>query len=156
MSFTKFNDKGLQSIIVTLDRMPRDLSKFKQNTLKDFQKLLLSNIKKSKTPRNTGEYLGSWKNGSIKNNIAIVETPMGLLFVILELQGRKPGRISKKTAKVLHFQVNGQDVFVAFVDHPGFKEIPHVRPAMKKTLQKAHDIIFGNLGKTFPIFKNTT
>ena len=86
-------------------------------------------------------------------NVTTVETPQGELFEILEFQGRRPGRIEKKVAEVLHFLVSGQDVFVRFVDHPGFDEIPHVRPSMRKVIKDGNRIVFKNLKKNVPMFR---
>lgn len=147
------NFSDLIKITVELDRIPADFQKFQQNTLRDLQRLLLTNIQ-SKAPKNTGNYANSWKLGSITGNKAIVETPNGKLFIILEFQGRRPGRITPRTKQVLRFEdESGNEIFTMRVDHPGFPPIPHARPAMSETLQKAVSIIFENLKKTYPIFK---
>lgn len=141
-----------ERIKVAIDEVPKNKAQFINDTLKELVKLLMKNIREA-APRDTGDYARSWKLGPITGNKATVETPKGELFTILEFQGRRAGRIDKKTASVLAFKWRGQDVFFKFVMHPGFKEIPHVRPAIRKTMKEANRIIFKNLAKNMRIFK---
>ena len=152
MSVARFNLGGIARIKVEIAKIPRNKDKFVKDTLQDFQELLLKFIDE-KAPRKTGDYAKSWKKGKLRMNVTTVETPQGELFEILEFQGRRPGRIEKKVAEVLHFLVSGQDVFVRFVDHPGFDEIPHVRPSMRKVIKDGNRIVFKNLKKNVPMFR---
>ncbi len=46
--------------------------------------------------------------------------------------GTKPHIIEPIDAKVLHFEINGEDIFAKIVHHPGFKSRPHFTPALNK------------------------
>lgn len=148
MPIVSYKDDFDSTIKIALQEIIVGFDKFRAQTLNELQKLLLEQIQKL-APRNTGEYAESWRLGSIDGNIATVETPMGLLYIILELQGRSPGRIH---GDPLHFQIDGSDVFVRFVDHPGFDPIPHVRPALRIVLNFALSIIYENLRGNYRIF----
>ena len=46
--------------------------------------------------------------------------------------GTKPHLILPVDASVLHFEINGEDIFARIVHHPGFKARPHFTPALNK------------------------
>ena len=46
--------------------------------------------------------------------------------------GTKPHIIEPIDANVLHFQINGEDIFARIVHHPGFRAMPHFTPALNK------------------------
>lgn len=46
--------------------------------------------------------------------------------------GTKPHIIEPVDAKVLHFTINGEDIFAKIVYHPGFVARPHFTPALNK------------------------
>ena len=152
MSAATFRKDGIERVKTVINEIPRNKAQFIKDTLKELGDLLLKNIKQG-APSDSGDYARSWKVNAPQGNKVTLETPEGLLFDILEFQGRRAGRINKKTASVLAFKWRGQDAFFAFVDHPGFKEIPHVRPAIRKTMKEANRIIFKNLSKNMRIFK---
>jgi len=100
-------------------------------------------------PRNTGEYASSWKVGPLIGNKITVETPQGFLYIILEFQGRLKGRIE---GDPLHFVINGVNVFVSYVDHPGFPPMPHARPALRDTMQEAVQVVIRLLREEISLF----
>jgi len=142
---------SIEKVKVAVDEIPKNKDKFVKDTLNELADFLLSEIKKT-APRDTGEYAGSWIKESVKDNKIQVTTNEGDLFTILEFTGRDPGRIDP-FGDVLAFNWRGEDVFFRFVMHPGFDEMPHVRPAMRKTIKGANAIIFKNLKKNMRIFK---
>ena len=127
-------------------------SAFTKGVLKDLQTIFLKEIKRL-APRDTGEYAQSWKAGEVTDTKATVETPQGELYDILEFEGRAPGRIDAVSGGVLAFEWRGMDAFFTFVDHPGFEKMPHVKPALKKTMQQVKKVIKENLKKQWRIFK---
>jgi len=151
VSAAQFKMGSIVRIKVAVDEIPKNKRQFIKDTLKELQTLFLKNIKAG-APSDTGKYKGSWKLKKFTGNIARVETKMGELFEILEFQGRKPGRINAKD-NVLAFPWKGEDVFFKFVMHPGFEEMPHVRPALRKTMKEANRIINKNLKSNMRIFK---
>ena len=125
-----------------IDRL-NDMSVTISEILDESADVLLAEIRKT-APKKTGKYAKSWKKDNSTENSIQITTPMGNLYIILEFQGRRSGRISARR-NVLHFQVDGQDVFAKFVDHPGFPPIPHVRPALKRVTPKIREIIHQKL-----------
>ncbi len=142
---------SLDKVKVAVEEIPKNKDQFVKDTLNDLADELVKEIQKT-APRDTGEYANSWKKMSPSGNKITVETPAGDLFTILEFTGRDPGRI-EPFGEVLAFEWRGVDVFFRFVMHPGFDEMPHVRPAMRKTMKQANQIIFKNLKKNMRIFK---
>lgn len=148
---SSFNMGSIQRIKTAINEIPNNKKQFIKDTLKELQELFLKETQKN-APSKTGKYKGSWKKKTFTGNIARIETKLGELFEILEFQGRKPGRITAKDT-VLAFVWRGRDVFFPFVDHPGFEAMPHVRPALRKTMRDANRIIFKNLKRNMQIFK---
>jgi len=125
--------------------------KFKKALLTELQTIFLKKIKKN-APRKTGSYSQSWKAGEVTASKATVETPQGELYDILEFQGRTPGRIDASPGSVLAFVWNGADTFLAFVNNPGFEEMPHVRPALRETMKEYPQIFNKLFKKHFKLF----
>ncbi len=110
---------------------------------------LLKEIKRT-APRKTGDYAKSWRKGRKTKNSIQLETPKQMLYLILEFTGRRPGRIYGNPTLV--FEIDGKKIFARSVMHPGFKAIPHIRPALRKITQSAPKIIHKEMQK-IPIFK---
>jgi len=146
-----FRMETVDTIIKSLDEL-KNKDQFTKSVLKDLQEIFLKEIHK-KAPRNTGKYSESWKAGTVTPKKATVETPEGELYEILEFTGRKPGRINAKAGGVLAFKWRNADVFFKFVNHPGFDEMPHVRPALRVTMKQTQTVINKNLKKHFKLFK---
>jgi hypothetical protein len=49
--------------------------------------------------------------------------------------GSDPYTIRAKNAKSLHFEIDGKDVFVKSVRHPGVEAQPFLRPALKRVIK---------------------
>lgn len=124
---------------------------FTRGVLKDLQTIFLKEIKRL-APRKTGDYANSWMAGTVTPTKATVETPQGELYDILEFKGRDPGLI-EPFGDVLAFEWKGTDVFFKFVNHPGFPKIPHVKPALDKTMKEVPKVIRENLKKQFAMFR---
>ncbi len=110
---------------------------------------LLKEIKRT-APRKTGDYAKSWRKGRKTKNSIQIETPKQMLYLILEFTGRRPGRIYGNPTLV--FEIDGKKIFARSVMHPGFKAIPHIRPALRKISRSAPSIIYREMQK-IPIFK---
>lgn len=144
----------ISQIKFEVKKLPVDIGKAKTDALQEIGQILLQNIK-SRAPKNTGKYANSWTlQSSTENNIKLT-TPYGKLYVILEFKGRSPG-IIKPRGNALVFEFGGQTIFTKIVNHPGFKPIPHTRPALKEVMQIAPKIIYKHFGKRVKILKKAT
>jgi len=150
VSTAEFKMGSIVRIKVALDELPKNRDAFTKNVINDMLDFFLREVK-AKAPAKTGAYAESWKKGEVTATKGQIETPQGELFDILEFQGRKPGRIDAKD-NVLAFIWNNAEVFFKFVMHPGFEEMPHVRPALRKTMKEGNRIINKNLKKHFRFF----
>ena len=146
-----FKMGSIEQIVVAVKELPRNKDAFTKDVINDMLDFFLREVKE-KAPAKTGAYAGSWKKGKVTATKGQIETPQGELFDILEFQGRKPGRIDAK-GNVLAFIWRNAEVFFKFVNHPGFKEMPHVRPALRKTMKQFPEIFKKNLKKHFKLFK---
>ena len=61
--------------------------------------------------------------------------------------GTKPHVIEPKTAKALHFQSDGEDVFTKKVNHPGTKPNPVMRNAALKVQKQVGGMFYDNFRK---------
>lgn len=128
--------------------------KFNRAVLIDSQDILLNYIKQL-APRKSGDYARSWKKGMISKNTAKVTTTLSQLFEILEFTGAKPqNRVRTGNQKPYVFKdENGITVFTFKINWPGFDNIPHVRPAMRR-LEKDFPIILAANSSKFSIIFN--
>lgn len=140
---------NLGAIEKELDSMDSNFIKYQEAVLKDLQDIFIKNVEK-KAPKKTGKYSKSWKAGPINGNKATIYTPFGMLYAMLEWTGRSPGRIS---GKLMVFEAEtGETVFTMKIDHPGFDPVPHVRPALKKTMAECSPVLFAHLDKLSRMF----
>ena len=98
---------------------------------------------KDLAPKNTGEYAESIhvteteKNGSTISTSIVTDATVTAksngneynLGKLLE-EGTDPHEIRPVEASVLHFTIDGEDVFAKLVHHPGFEPLPHFLPAL--------------------------
>lgn len=114
------------------DRIVDNVIKAQQETAK-----IICDDVKELAPKDTGEYMESIKVGEStvnRNKIstevytdAVVETKDGTRYnlgYLLET-GTSPHLIEPYDAKVLHFVIDGKDVFAKRVFHPGTVAQPH-------------------------------
>ncbi|MBR4486117.1 HK97 gp10 family phage protein [bacterium] len=97
-------------------------------------------------PVNTGKYRDSIQLGETTydgNNIktqvyteASVISSNGNTYNLGQLleEGTSPHIIEPVNAKVLHFQIMGEDIFIKRVYHPGTISQPHFIPALQKNV----------------------
>lgn len=130
-------------IIRNLDGMNKNFEKYQTAVLRDLQLSLIKNIRK-KAPRKTGKYADSWKAGAINGDTAIIETPFGMLYAILEWSGARAS-LRKGKLMVWEDETTGETVFAMKVNHPGIDKVPHVRPALKQTMAEAKPIMYAHL-----------
>lgn len=145
-----------KDIAIAVRKIPKDLPDFLFNTMRDLQTFFLAAVFIN-APKRSGNYATSWQIGPIKfipeskSISGTIVTDEGLLYIILEFQGRAPGKIEGNP--ILHFFAeDGTEVFTRSVDHPGFPPMPHVRPALEETLQNTQRIVNQNLRKNYEIF----
>jgi len=146
-----FNVGTIREVVRAVEELPRNKDKFTKDVINDLLNFFLREVKE-KAPAKTGAYAQSWKKAKVTATKGQIETPEGELFIILEFQGRDAGRIDAKD-NVLAFIWRNAEVFFKFVNHPGFEEMPHVRPALRKTKKEFPKIFKKNLKKHFRLFK---
>lgn len=151
MSFD-FNMKfiGWNRVIVSFEEPKRNNTVFTKEVLTKIGNELVKRIQK-KASKDIGAYAKTWKVSSITSNkITVSSSADPKLFVILEFSGAKPHRIEGNP--VLRFEINGQEVFARFVNHPGQKAQPHVRPSLKEVEQIVLETVYNSMEKHFPSF----
>ncbi len=144
---------NLDALQKSVNRISTNLPQYTKGVLADAQLVLLVRIQ-SLAPKKTGKYAKSWKLGKTTGNKTEVFTDEGKLYAILEFQGANPGIRTPKQAKAIRFETSsGEIVFTMKVDWPGFKAIPHVRPAMRRVMNiMMRDVMFANLDKASTMF----
>lgn len=141
---------GWNRVITSFEEPKKNELVFTKDVLTQIGNELVKRIQK-KAPKDTGAYAKTWKISNIKSrSIIISSTADPKLFVILEFSGAKPHRIEGNP--VLRFEVNGQEVFARYVDHPGQKAQPHVRPSLKELEAIILNIVYKSMDKHFPSF----
>lgn len=145
-----FKDNSLKKLIDKLTFTDKEIKELSTAILKALGKRLEELIQE-RAPFDTGVYAGDWKVNDVDGNSISVTNPDGKLFTILEFTGRRKGRIHGKP--FLHFTINGVDIIVAFVDHPGTQPDPHVTPALEQLGLEGKEIIVKIFKDKFPAFK---
>lgn len=145
-----------------LEELSKFLNKLEENITQDFievQRKTAESIcedAQNLAPKDTGLYANSIYvtdtevNGNkISTSIVTDATVISKsnkqeynLGKLLE-EGTKPHEIRPVDANVLHFTIDGEDIFTKLVHHPGFDPIPHFKPA----LWLNQDIYLENISK---------
>lgn len=127
------------------------------NTILNAMANHLINLIREKAPKDTGEYAASWTASSLGSSSIKVSTFMSELFIILEYTGSDPhiieaGILSGKSGKMaLHWvDKQGVDQFRVRVPHPGFDNMPHVRPALEQLQRDQPTIVYAAVAVFFP------
>ena len=148
---------------INFDRLYKELDnlgginkeKFMRSVLTDAQDVLLTYVQQL-APKKTGMYAESWKKDNIRGNTASISTKQKQLFVILEYTGVEP-HLRVRTDKPYVFEVeSGETVFTFRVNHPGWKNIPHVRPAMARLRKNFRTIIGANMTRYSMLFQKSS
>lgn len=119
-----------------------------ENKLKKAQRDTAKQIQadvKGLAPVDTGAYRDSIKVSNTKVDGTVLTTNIYTNVNVKSLStgnkynlgflletGTLPHKIKPVKAKVLHFEINGEDIFATEVNHPGFASIPHFKPALNK------------------------
>jgi len=111
----------------------------------------LQELIEKRSPKDTGKYASEWSVGEVEGNSITVSNPDDLKFTLLEFTGRRKGKIEGNP--LLHFVINGIDILVTFVNHPGTQPEPHVRPALEDLGRAAKQIMIDIFQQKFPNFK---
>lgn len=98
---------------------------------------------KNLAPKDTGRYaesihvtdtqvLGNNVLTSIVTDATVTAKSNGNEYNLGKLleEGTNPHEIRPVEANVLHFQIDGEDIFAKLVHHPGFAPLPHFVPAL--------------------------
>ena len=130
--------KDLYKLSEKLDKFEKSLIRNLMEAQQETAKIVCEDVKRL-APKDTGRYAESIKVGKteqignkIKTEIytdATVSTAKGKeynLGFLLET-GTSPHLIEPVMANVLHFKINGEDIFAKRVHHPGTVAQPHFR-----------------------------
>ena len=130
-----------------------ELAKHFENIEKDIQNVII------KAQRETAEMvcedarmLAPWKTREYEKSIHVTDTEVHGNIISTSIvteatvtakkngneynlgklleEGTDPHIIEPIDSSVLHFQIDGEDIFAKLVHHPGFAPIPHFRPAL--------------------------
>ena len=126
------------------------LGKIIETSLEIIGKRLRDMLEES-SPKDEGKFSKAWKVEPIQGNKIVVSNPDGKLFTMLEFTGRRPSKIKGKP--LLHFQINGEDVFVRFSNHPGFSPFPFARNSMDQLKREIKKIIADVIRDVVPFVK---
>jgi len=108
---------------------------------------------KEKAPKKSGKYKEGWKREDPKDEAIAITNPDGLLYNVLEFTGRRKMHITPKNVKVLHFVIDGKDIFVMFSNPGATQPEPHVRPSLEVLGREAVSMIMEIIKDKFPFFK---
>lgn len=145
-----FDSNNLEKLTENVTFTDSEINDLVKEILEALGKRLQELIEK-RSPRDTGKYASEWSVGDVQENTITVSNPDNLKFTLLEFTGRRKSRIKGKP--LLHFLINGIDIFVTFVDHPGFQPEPHVRPALEDLGREGKQIMIDVFQQKFPNFK---
>ena len=150
---------GDDKLQVNLTRM----SKLPQEGITKIVQLMASEFLATLTvlaPKQTGRYINSWR---VKENSAnrVIVGPVGMLppretvtggqtepiaasrlARMLEFTGSPAHTIEPRVADNLVYSQNGEIRVRRKVNHPGFRPIPHIRPALADTRRKGKGIAY--------------
>ena len=109
-------------------------------------------LAKDMTPRDSGELAESWRVlGQSRDTVEVGTSLIGLLRDLTE--GTAPHIIEPKRAKVLRFEVGGQEVFASRVFHPGIRANPFIDDVQKIIHANVIQTLELALSENHPFFK---
>lgn len=134
--------KSLDSLTLYIGRIEKeiipDLIKAQRETAES-----ICQDAKDLAPKDTGRYaesihvtdtqvLGNNILTSIVTDATVTAKSNGNEYNLGKLleEGTDPHLIRPVDANVLHFQIDGEDIFAKLVHHPGFEPLPHFVPAL--------------------------
>lgn len=133
--------KDISQLSFKLDKVKKNMIKNLVEAQRETAEEIRKDVK-TLAPKKTGKYSNSIKIDDTqieKNKIttkiytdSVVISSKGThynLGYLLET-GTSPHLIEPVFAKVLHFQINGEDIFAKRVNHPGTVAQPHFKPAL--------------------------
>ena len=147
-----FKNNSLDKLIEKLTFTDDEIKNLTKDILEALGKKLQGLIEE-KSPKDTGKYAKDWKVNDVQDNKITVSNPDGKKFTLFEFTGRRPSKIEAKKGGVLHFTIGGKDIFVTFMNHPGFSVQPHVIPSLETLGREGKQIIVDIIKQKFPMFK---
>lgn len=147
----KWKNNSLDGMVKKFTWTDSQINDFTKEALQELAKRLHELIQE-KAPKKSGEYADSWKVDDVNNNKITVSSPDGNKFTILEFTGKRQTHVEAAPGKVLHFVINGEDIFVKWSNPGAFGPIPHVRPALEQLGREGKEIIVKIMKKRFPVF----
>lgn len=150
----------MNRIKISISAMPRDMNTAITKSLTDMSKELIRDIRQTapraehRPPDRKGQrYNMSWSVDKRTPRTISIKTTQGFLYRILEFTGARAGiRVPKKAKALRWYTRNNRPVFSKKVRFPGFKPIPHVRPALKRVLRAGPDIASHHFARANPAF----
>ena len=140
----------LAKVMKFVENLDDNMSKVFEKTLNDAGELLVKELQKT-SPFDTGVYASDWHISERTETSITITQPDGLLYVMLEFTGRRPGKIYGKPYLV--FDWKGKTWILRSVKHPGFSAQPHARPALNKVMAQLRDIFYKNVAAEVSIFR---
>jgi hypothetical protein len=100
------------------------------------------------TPKRTGKLARSsffmLRGGTAVQELAVMQPAMtegGVFYGEFVREGTQPHVIRPVTAKALHFQIEGVDVFATRVNHPGTKANPYHKRVLSRLMPSIQAIV---------------
>ena len=132
-------DVKTQAFYGLVEKLRKKGRKLEQEYLQKASRIVVEEMRRQ-APRKTGRLQKSIRVFRFGNSVKILPTVSYAVFVE---KGVKPHEIKPKKAKVLRFEVGGEEVFARRVSHPGFsgtffvrKTGEIIRPRLRELLLK--------------------
>ena len=133
--------KSIDELTYKIDKMNKNIVNCIVKAQRESAEEIRNDVK-TLAPKKTGKYAESIKVGETEVHRNTIRTPIYTdakvisssnkeynLGYLLET-GTSPHLIEPVFAKVLHFEINGEDIFARRVNHPGTIAQPHFKPAL--------------------------
>lgn len=153
--------KPLKELIVYLEEIGKNIQKDLIEAQRETAELVCEDAQ-NLAPKNTGRYAesihitdtevhGNKFSTSVVTDATVIAKVNGNEYNLGKLleEGTEAHLIRPIDAKVLHFQIDGEDIFTTLVHHPGFEPIPHFEPALWLNVDVYWDNIEKVLDKEF-------
>lgn len=129
-------------LILNVDRITKNIVDEVIKSQRETAEIICDDVKRL-APKKTGEYANSIKVSDTTVNGNTITTKIYTDATVISSSGNEynlgylletgtsPHLIEPVNSKVLHFQINGEDIFTKRVNHPGTIAQPHFIPALE-------------------------